>query len=132
MSQLQNQMKTKEIAWRFNEKTQQHYGIMDTCLLTSHRKQPKSTTTTMTHPTDLAPHRRISDTQTPGQTAGLTPTAPALQWLAWPPSSLKACGLEHHPQYTTPIRYFITAFGPSRQEEATKYPLRMTNFVINQ
>ena len=82
--------------------------IMDTCLSTSYLKQPKSTTTTMTHPTDLAPQRWASNTHTPGQMAGMTLTTPTLQWLAWPPSSLKACKPEPHPEHTTSIGYFIT------------------------
>ena len=56
--------------------------IMDTCLSIFYLKQPKSTATTMIHPTDTACPRRASNTHLPDQTAGMTPTTPALQWLA--------------------------------------------------
>ena len=54
--------------------------IMDTCLSTSYLKQPRSIATTMTHPTDLVSHRRVSNTVTSGQMADMTRTTPALHY----------------------------------------------------
>ena len=56
--------------------------IMDTYSSIFYLKQPKSRTIITVPPAETAAHTRVSNTHTPGQTAGMTPTTQTLQWLA--------------------------------------------------
>ena len=50
------------------------------------------------------PQMGLKHAHTSGQMTDMTTTTPKLQWLAWPPSSPKACIPQPHPWNTIPIR----------------------------
>ena len=88
------------------------------------------TSRTTTHSIDLALCRRVSNIPATYQTAGMTPTAPLLQWLALPQSSVKACGPKPHPRCTIPIGQAGAA--PLDYPDKRQLVLLMTNFVMYQ